>query len=78
MRLSLVATSGEEAFHGDIFVKILPMQPFTAIADPACFPLGSCRIEEAWKPGEGDAKRAAVIQFHPHRVGVESDRFGFS
>ncbi len=45
MRLALIAAPGKKAFHGNILVQILPMEPFTAIADPAGFPLGGRRIE---------------------------------
>jgi hypothetical protein len=66
-----VASAGEEAGDGNVFVELVPMKTESGKFD--AFAHGRGRIEEARKPRERHADGAAVRQVDPHRMFVKAD-----
>jgi hypothetical protein len=66
-----VASTGKQAGNGDIFVDVLPVEAGAAELD--AFALGRGRVQQARKPGQWHAQRAAIAQLDPHRVFVKSN-----
>src|SRR6266849_7079977 len=69
--MRLVAVSGEQARHRDVFVQRLPVKP--SATDPARRPLFWSGPQEPGEPGERDAEPATVGQIDPYAIVVESD-----
>lgn len=67
----LVGLACEEAGDGDVFVECFPVE--SAAADAELFALLRRGVEEAGKPGEGNAEDSSVAEVYPHAVGVEAD-----
>ena len=66
-----VASTGKQAGNGDIFVDVLPVEAGAAELD--AFALGRGRVQQARKPSQWHAQRAAIAQLDPHRVFVKSN-----
>src|SRR5258708_38362198 len=67
-----VASAGEEAGDGNVFVEVFPVQAKAGEFDLLALLL--CCVEEARIPCERHTDGAAVGQIDPHRVFVKTDR----
>ena len=66
-----ITASGQQAFDRDVLVEVFPVQAGAAQFDLVA--LGGRGMEEAGKPRERNAERAAITDRDPHRVLVERD-----